>query len=167
MAVTHSDYNEIKLDVKGRYSELPAGAVNIEPGMLLSVVAGPPAVAGLADVPLMVVPHGAAGQRPDPSIRIASAPYLRNQTTGGLPGNTVEDIHNLGDLLPYYAPLPEDSTLAILVPGTNYTPGMPLTSNGDGRMKEATGADEIICINREALDLTAPGSVALLNPVRF
>lgn len=125
------DIHTIRINGFGRRSErLAAGSIT--PGMLVELDA--------ADT---VSVHADAGK---PSTSFAVEDDLQ--------GNTIDTIYLDGVLVQYERFMSGQNVLAILANGETAVIGDPLTSNGDGNLKVATGTDEILAHALEAVDLS-------------
>jgi hypothetical protein len=108
--------------------------VTITPGMLIELDANGEAL-----------PHGTAGAVGEGLVAIED----------GYIGKTIDDAYAAGELVRYVIARGGVEFNLILVGGANATTASFLTSNGDGKVKVAAGADARAFKSRDTLNLTA------------
>lgn len=76
-------------------------------------------------------------------------------------GRTIDDVYSTGDVVRYHLAQNGDEILGLLpASATAVVKGSPLTSNGDGCVKLATGSDAVIAHAIDAVDNSAGVAVA-------
>lgn len=131
----------LKGDLRKRHEERRAGGV-IRPGHLIK-----PSGAN-------VVVHATAGG--------AAAPWFAKEDA--LQNRSKTDAYASTDLVSFHMAQTGDRVLARLAAAaTAVANGDPLTSNGDGCLKKATGADVVIADAAEAVDNSAGGAEAFIR----
>jgi hypothetical protein len=140
--------NKILLKVgPGAHYEEALASVAAYPGMLLK-----------KDSAGKFLPHATAGATGlNPSDRCFA-------NFDGLRGKTIVDQYAIGDLVFGVYVQPGDRVNALLVNGgTAVVIGSPLTSNGDGTLKLATGTDIVVAKANEAVDNSGGSTYAWLS----
>lgn len=126
----------IKLIGDGRYEEgIAAGAIT--PGHLIA-----------PDSTGKYVVHGTAGAKTGALFACEDS----------FQGHTIDDAYAATDLVQIYVAEAGDVVQAWLQDGQNVTPASYLTSNGDGTLKVAGGADIKMFQPLESLDLSGTGT---------
>jgi hypothetical protein len=100
-----------------------------------------------------VEPHGTAGGGAG-----AGGTVILVAKEDSLQGRTIDDAYADDELVLIHKAQKGDVLQMVLQDGQNATAGGPLTSNGDGTLKVAAGADEIMFRALESLNLTAAGA---------
>ena len=133
-------------DYRKLQSKVIATGQTIKPGMLLKEN---------SDGKLEV--HGTAGDYAERIVALEDA----------LQGKTVDDAYTADTVCDCAIMLPGSESQVLVKAGESIVIGDQLVSAGDGKFKEDTGTDKVLCIALEAADLNDSGDVDTLVKVRW
>jgi hypothetical protein len=127
--------------------DITAGAP-ITPGMLIE----------------MYVVSGGTRWRPSTLTGAQSNTFAKNQS---MLNKGVDDVYATGDLVQAAIASPGCTIWGIIASGANLLKGAPMSDNGDGKFKAASGVTNARCM--ETLTATAPGTgvAGLTSAVRI
>lgn len=143
---------ELKVSPNPRYEEGKADSANIKPGHLIAMVEQGESDSGNVDG------EKDWSRRYDVHSTAGGVAELMFALEDALQGRTIDDAYEENNVVFAAIFAPGDEIFAMLAVDENVVFDDPLTSNGDGNLKKATGGDKIVAFALEDMDLTGDGA---------